>query len=326
MVGRGINGLPRQSTFELTAVDSNSVKPSRSKAIVAFKSIGPILAASFFTAAIMYPLDLIRALQMADAGSTVKLSTIQLLSNFRSAHGIQGFFTQGLVPELARSTWMRFVKFGLFPIVHLGITNGVSEAKGTSLSKAVSAILTAFPEVISIMPLEIAKITLQLDSAKKFSNNMFKAMTAVFKERGISGFTVGYVGVQYRQAAWSAAYFVSLPYFEKSVNKTLNLAGVDPKVNSAAKSFSQLLSGFLAGVFGAFLNTPGDTIRTNIQKRVLGNIGGATDFLGVASEIYKSRGLGGLYAGIGFKSLHLGGGGALMAFLLPFFKKIFEKL
>ena len=44
------------------------------------------------------------------------------------------------------------------------------------------------------MPLEISKIALQLDSAKTLQNNMFKAMAAVYKERGWQGFTVGYLG------------------------------------------------------------------------------------------------------------------------------------
>jgi hypothetical protein len=43
------------------------------------KKVGPILAASFCAAAIMYPLDLVRSLQMADAGSAVKQTTLQLL-------------------------------------------------------------------------------------------------------------------------------------------------------------------------------------------------------------------------------------------------------
>jgi solute carrier family 25 (mitochondrial 2-oxodicarboxylate transporter), member 21 len=83
------------------------------------------------------------------------------------------------------------------------------------------------------------------------------------------------------------------------------------------------LSGFCAGVFGAAINTPGDTVRTVIQKRMLGNQPGAIGFVAVANEIMKSRGVGGLYAGFNFKAFHLGGGGALMAFFLPFFKKVF---
>jgi len=148
----------------------------------------------------MYPLDLVRALQMANAGS--KLTTRELLSNFQSVHGLQGFFTQGLVPEIARSTWMRFIKFSLFPIVHRSIYN-VPERLGSPLSKAVSAIVSSVPEAMSIMPLEIAKIALQLDTANIYRNNMFNAMHAYYKARGLTGFTLGYVGIQYRQGGYS---------------------------------------------------------------------------------------------------------------------------
>ena len=109
----------------------------------------------------------------------------------------------------------------------------------------------------------MSKITLQLDSVNAYKNNMFNAMASVYKERGLQGFNVGYlgkdffsrmnmfiyisrilkfscymhrssvllaivkicvyvcmcgmVGVQYRQAAWSAGYFASLPFFEAKV-------------------------------------------------------------------------------------------------------------
>jgi len=39
---------------------------------------------------------------------------------------------------------------------------------------------------------------------------MFSAMGDVFQKQGPEGLFVGYVGVQYRQAAWSAAYFASV--------------------------------------------------------------------------------------------------------------------
>jgi hypothetical protein len=278
----------------------------------------------------MYPFDLIRALQMANAGSSVKLSTGQLLSNFRKTHGIKGFFTQGLAPELARSTWMRFVKFSLFPICHLQITRGLLPNEGTPLTKALAGIVSSIPEAISIMPLEIAKVALQLDSAKRFNNNMFKAMAHVFEERGLNGFTVGYFGVQTRQSLWTAAYFASVGVISDQIDKIIKCTAgkdFDVKKHKGLNAFSQLLSGFLAGVFGTILNTPSDTIRTTLQKRLLasGEISGATSFIGVANEIIKNKGAGALYAGFKVKSLHLGGGGALMAFFVPFFTKIFEK-
>jgi hypothetical protein len=98
---------------------------------------------------------------------------------------------------------------------------------------------------------------------------------------------------------------------------------LDIKKNPNVLIVSQLLSGFLAGVFGAAINCPSDTIRTSIQKRVLGGFPGDVNCFGVANEIIKARGVGALYAGFNFKAFHLGGGGALMAVFLPFFKKLF---
>jgi len=266
----------------------------------------------------MYPVDLVRALQMANSGS--KLSTLQLLSQFRAAHGLRGFFTQGIAPELARSTWMRFVKFSLFPMAHMAL-HGVPEAAGSALQKATAAIVASVPEALSIMPLEIAKISLQLDATNRFKNNMLSAMSSVFQERGLSGLGVGYLGVQYRQAAWSAGYFASIGFFDAQVTRGLSCVGVQSAV------LGQLLSGFFAGVFGALINTPGDTLRTVLQKQVLSGAAGSAEasLLSVGRDIVARRGVGGLWAGISFKALHLGGGGALMAFLIPFFKQAFDE-
>ena len=49
-------------------------------------------------------------------------------------------------------------------------------------------------------------------------------------------------------------------------------------------------------------------------------------FLGTAQDIIRKRGVSALYAGFGSKAVHLGGGGALMAFFIPFFKAQFAKM
>jgi solute carrier family 25 2-oxodicarboxylate transporter 21 len=287
------------------------------------KQLGPVLCSSFFATAMIYPLDIVRSLTMAN--TMEKLSTAQLLNNFRKVYGIQGFFKQGLIPELTKGTWARFVKFGLYPVVHKHVLRHSNvTGSGTAVTKAVAGILTTIPEIISIMPLEIAKLNLQLDTTNKFANNMFNAMGEIFKTRGIKGFTVGYWGLQYRQAAWTAGYFATLSFFEEHVDKAI--ASLHIPKSPTTKAVSQLLSGFLAGVFGTCLNTPGDTIRSLIQKRVFGNLPGETTLLGVAREIVQSRGVAGLYAGFKFKAFHLGSGGALMALLLPLFRKLFDKL
>ena len=291
------------------------------------KTIGPVLASSFCAAALMYPLDLVRALQMANAGSG--LSTKQLLVNFKNTHGYKGFVSQGLLPELIKATWARFVKFSIYPVAHIAIT-GLSDRRGNALTKAVAGTLASIPEVFTILPLEIAKLQLQLDSSKRFNNNMFAAMASVFKERGLQGFLVGYTGIQLRQSVWTAAYFASIAFFERQVDSALSASGLDRSLSAPNnKAISQILSGFLAGVFGAALNTPCDTVRSIVQKRIFtGPAGSAasTTFLGVGAEVLRAKGAGALWAGFKFKAFHLGGGGALMAILVPTFKQIFDKL
>jgi hypothetical protein len=230
---------------------------------------------------------------------------------------------------------MRFIKFALFPIVHLSIFQ-TSENFGTPFSKAITAIIGSIPEALSIMPLEIAKIALQLDSENLYRNNMFIAMEKVYSQQGISGFAVGYFGIQLRQAAWSAGYFASIKFFESNINKLIRIFNNEDLSIQASQSvekyrvISQLLSGFLAGMFGAAINTPFDTIRSTLQKRALsGLIKGqnhklGVSLLGVGQDIVSSKGISGLYTGFAFKACHLGGGGALMAFFIPFFKQLLD--
>lgn len=320
------NVLSKKSPTITTASTSKDVaKISNTRRII--KTLGPVLASSFCAAALMYPADLVRALQMANAGSGLNLSTKQLLVNFKNAHGYKGFFTQGLVPEVIKATWARFVKFSLYPIIHIAITNGVSEDKGNSVTKALAGILASIPEVWTILPLEIAKISLQLDTTNKFNNNMFASMKSVYLERGIQGFGIGYVGIQLRQSLWTAGYFASLSFFINNVEHIMKFTGLEKMPSS--KAVCQLISGFLAGVFGASLNTPCDTIRSNVQKRIFTGVGRSAtgdNFLSVGREIYKNKGTSGLYAGFQAKAIHLGGGGALMSYLIPFFKNIFDNV
>ena len=42
----------------------------------------------------------------------------------------------------------------------------------------------------------------------------------------------------------------------------------------------------------------------------------------LGSEIVAAKGFQGLYSGFGFKALHMGGSGAFVAMLIPFFSKL----
>jgi len=289
-------------------------------------TLPPITAGALATAAIMYPVDLLRALRMASS-TEAKQSTLEIVRKFVRLYGISGLFRQGVVPEMARATWMRVLKFFLFPITHRAMYDK-DPSKGSGITRAIAGAVCSIPETISIVPIEMSKIGLQLDKENKFKNKGVAAIQHIYRTQGLMGLMTSYAGVQYRQASWTGAYFGSLNYFTDKVNSA-QMAIIGKKSDNA----SQLLGGFAAGVFGAVFNTPGDVVRTVIQKRAFEEVtkpkitpaylwSGVTALFVVGSEIVAKKGVKGLYFGFGFKAIHLGGSGALLATLVPGFKHL----
>lgn len=229
----------------------------------------PALAASFATAAVLYPLELLNALKMAgvsDSGGGV-LSTRDLIARFVSSHGMKGLFLQGLVPHVARSTLMNFVAFALFPPLHQLLFRRHADF-GNGFTRAVVGSIVTIPEVLSIMPLEISKLALQLDDAHRYGNSMLTALRALHAQYGLRLFGVGYFGTQYKHAAWTGLYFATLPYFERLSRYALSpLRQGQGYLPAVLEGLVSILGGFLAGAIGALANRPGDTLRTIIQKR-----------------------------------------------------------
>ena len=77
----------------------------------------------------MYPVDLLRALKMSAAADGVSKGTGALVKDFHARHGLKGFVSQGVFPEMMRATYMRVLKFFLFPITHQAMY-GKPESQG----------------------------------------------------------------------------------------------------------------------------------------------------------------------------------------------------
>jgi len=266
----------------------------------------------------------VRALKMSAAAEGKGGTAISLIKDFHAVHGLKGFATQGVLPEMMRATYMRVLKFFLFPITHKSMF-GTPENKGSPATKAIAAAVASLPEGFTIQPLEVAKITLQLDKTNKYQNNMTNVMKDIMKTRGWTGLFTGYFGIQYRQTSWTAAYFATLQLFSEKSKLVIPKDYV---------TLQNLTGGFAAGMFGAVFNTPGDVIRSSSQKAILASApvkhpfsvglcaSGVAEFFKMGGQIMAKNGIGGLYMGFGFKALHLGGSGALLGALIPMFKKM----
>jgi len=242
------------------------------------------------------------------------------LKGFLDAHGVMGFVKQGLVAEVTRASISRAVKFFMQPIVHKSLY-GKPETQGTPVSKGLAGAIGTVPEVIAISPLENIKLAAQLDKEGKFKGSADIAKH-ILRTRGLNGLMIGYAGMQVRQCLWTGGFFLTLDVYKGAV------AGV-----VSNKLAQDVTSGFLAGATGTALNCWTDVCRSVIQKKALADtfnpeiarpslltIYSPGPFFAEAASIYGSKGMGGLYAGVGPKMVHLGGSGAILAVLMPRFK------
>jgi solute carrier family 25 2-oxodicarboxylate transporter 21 len=285
---------------------------------MAMQTLPPVTGAAVVTSIVMYPADVIRAVCMSSPGT----NPIAATQGFLATHGMKGFVQQGLAAEITRASFSRAIKFWLQPVVHKGLF-GKSETQGNPVSKGFAGAMATIPEVITISPLENVKLAEQLDKDKRF-NGMGDVIKHIQKTRGLSGFYTGYVGMQIRQCLWTGGFFLSLDVF-KGVAK----GATDNKLAQ------DILSGFMAGVFGTTLNCWTDVCRSVIQKKAIeatfdpaakapGFFEACINpgpFFNQASTIMAEKGLGGLYSGYGVKCVHLGGSGAILAVLVPRFKQ-----
>lgn len=292
----------------------------------------PIVLAAMVSSLLMYPVDVLRALSMSSmsSGGSKKTATVtEMLSEFRRKFGMFGLCTQGLVPAVSIATISRTIKFFFYPVAHEWISSGQSAAAGSTITRVIAGCIATVPEVIFVLPLELVKLTLQLDSASVFGNSASRVLSHLTNRHGYSTLYLGYFTVQLRQASWSAVYFCTVIYFTDLGKSWVELlTGAPPLPGSTGAVFSKLLGGFLAGVLGVCFNNPFDVGRTVLQKDELNVLAfgearapGASPPVGlqVLFDIAKRRGHRALWAGFTFKAIHLGGSGALMNVLLPAF-------
>jgi solute carrier family 25 2-oxodicarboxylate transporter 21 len=284
-------------------------------------TLPPICGGAVVTSVVMYPVDVVRAICMSNPGTGAG----EALSGFLKAHGVMGFVKQGLVAEVTRASISRAIKFFMQPIVHKGIY-GVPETKGTPISKGLAGAIGTFPEVLAISPLENIKLAAQLDKEGKFAGSADIAKH-IMRTRGVHGFMIGYAGMQVRQCLWTGGFFLTLDIYKGAVKGVIS--------NNLA---CDVISGFAAGATGTAFNCWTDVCRSIVQKKALADSFDAAiprpsllsiyspgPFFSEAATLAKAKGIGGLYAGVGPKMVHLGGSGAILAVLMPRFKSMYFK-
>jgi len=253
-----------------------------------FDTLPPVCGGAIVTSVVMYPVDVVRAICMANPGTGAGAA----LKGFVDTHGVMGFVKQGLAAEVTRASLSRSIKFFMQPIVHRSLY-GKPETQGTPISKGLAGAISTVPEVIAISPLENIKLAAQLDKDGRF-NGSSDIARHIMKTRGFGGLMIGYAGMQVRQCLWTGGFFLTLDVYKGACANLFS--------NKLAQD---VVAGFMAGATGTALNC--------WPRR-------STPPFPTAGEIMAARGITGLYAGVGPKMIHLGGSGAILAVLMPRFK------
>lgn len=285
----------------------------------ALDTLPPVCGGAFVTSIIMYPVDVVRALCMSNPGTGAGAA----LKGFLEVHGWAGFVKQGLVAEVTRASLSRAVKFFFQPIVHRNVF-GRPEAQGNPITKGAAGAISTIPEIFVISPLENIKLAAQLDKDGRFKGSMDVARH-IMKTRGVHGLMTGWAGMQVRQCLWTGGFFLTLDFYKdlcKGVSD--NKLAVD------------IAAGFAAGATGVAFNCWTDVCRSIVQKKALAESFDSSiprpstlshyspgPFVATVVSLYGSRGIAGLYSGVGPKMVHLGGSGAILAVLMPRFKTMY---
>jgi len=223
--------------------------------------------------------------------------------------------------EVFASSIARGGKFFLQPIIkdHL-LRLGFKESYVTT---GLSGVVATFPEVWTLSAVENIKLAQQLDKHKRF-NGVTDVAQHLIRTRGFfGGMFCGYFGLQVRGCIFVGGTFLTIDMFRDN----LRAAGVSNSLTV------DLVGGFTSGVFGVALNCWADVVRSVTQRKQIQASFDATiprpsifepinpmPFVREAGSIMSARGVGGLYAGVGPKMIHLGVGNALLFVLLPRFK------
>lgn len=296
--------------------------------------LSQIYLGAFVTGLLMYPVDVVRAICMANPGQ----SALHSLRWFVQANGIIGFAKQGLSAEVSRATLARGLKFSSLNPVHKTLFGGRDFQQGSMMTKGISGALSTIGEIIVCSPFENIKLAEQLakDPAVKIEQSRFKNSLDIGKhlvrQRGIASLWTGYAGMQMRQMLWSGVYFATVDNVRVSVRTHLP--------DYIPTWATNLMSGFACGAFAALFSCPPDVCRTTYQKAQLSvaftpnmnknmrmglwdvTVGDFAAILRQARTVCASdAGFFGLWAGIGPKMAYLGGGGAILALVMPLFKQ-----
>ncbi|KAM0789301.1 hypothetical protein ACM66B_000141 [Microbotryomycetes sp. NB124-2] len=154
----------------------------------------------------------------------------------------------------------------------------------------------------------------------------------ILKTDGVRGLWLGQLGTFLRETGGGAAWFLTFEFLSRSfvqrrINKGQTHSPKDSNVPLSKGDLSAIelmASGAAAGVVYNVVLFPADCIKSTIQTEdELRGVGQRRSFLQVGKDIYKARGVKGLYQGCGLTALRAAPSSALIFYIYSRLESIF---
>jgi ornithine carrier protein len=176
---------------------------------------------------------------------------------------------------------------------------------------ATTTITGAKPTPPSSRPFSTSSILRQSPSPKPIiapPMGPIALITDTIRTQGLRGLWLGQTGTLFRETGGSAAWFGA---YELSTRTWISHYSYTSKADLSALQL--MSSGALAGISYNVILFPADSIKSNMQTWAELNPGAArSSFIQTGKNIFRTRGLRGLYAGCGLTCLRSGPSSAMI--------------
>lgn len=238
-----------------------------------------------------FPLDSIKTrMQTTSNGSALGVTRLIFKEG-----GLMSFY-RGVGSPLAALTVLNIMNFSSYSYFRTAL--GVSDSKlnegsfepRVGLAAAMVGPIAAFVST----PFEMVKVQMQLDAkqmpTRRYKNSLHAAYL-IFKQEGISTLYRAHIVNSLREVAFLSTYFLVYEH-------TKSILAPNGKQTSTSR-MGIAISGGLAGSIGWFLSFPLDSVKANIQGASISDKTRSVNTFVVAKQLLKTKGLRGLYSGVG---------------------------
>jgi len=260
--------------------------------------MGGILSCGI-TYTIVCPLDIVKCRMQASPGLYSGVG--DGFRQIKATKGLSGF-TLGWAPTLIGYSAQGFGKFGFYEIFKDVYRSAAGEnaKKYQTLGFALSS---ACAEIIAdclLCPWEALKVKMQTSAEGTFPTSAVKGFKQIQATEGTNGFYKGLTPLWCRQVPYTIVKFVA---FEKIVSQFYSKVFTKPKseYSGSTQLMVTFMSGYIAGVFCAFVSHPADTMVSILNKRESSASTGQQ-----VKEIYSEIGFNGLWKGLGTRIFMVG--------------------